>query len=33
MMSSYDIRTASHIDYLLKIYRVSLKDRSSIRSK
>ena len=25
MMSSYDIRTASHIDYLLKICRVSLK--------
>ena len=25
MMSSYDIRTASHIDYLLKICRLSLK--------
>lgn len=25
MMSSYDIRTASHIDYLLKICRISLK--------
>lgn len=30
MMSSYDIRTASHIDYLLKICRLSLKIDQSL---
>ena len=30
MMSSYDIRTASHIDYLLKICRISLKIDQSL---